>query len=63
MKGKPLEKIYRKWKRPQGTSLSDDDFSKGLAGQGEDGKFMRLLYLNPWVKTYRNRVDDESLRD
>ena len=63
MKGKPLEKKYKTWKRPKETTLSDDDFSRQLSGQGEDGKFMRILYLNPWVKTYKNRVNDESLRD
>ena len=63
MKGKPLERKCRKWRRPEETSLSDDPFSRELSNQGEDGKLMRLLYLNPWIKTYRHRIEDESLQD
>lgn len=61
----PFEKDgkYRKWKRPRKTVLSDDEFSKELSNQGEEGKFMRLLYLNSWVKIYRHKVQDEPLLD
>ena len=61
--GKPLEREFGKWKRPRRSVLSDDEFSRELAGQGDEGKLMRLLYLNPWIKIFRHHVDDESLRD
>ena len=42
--------------------LADDDFSKELQGQGDDGLFLRTLYLKPWPLIYSQRVNDQSIR-
>ncbi len=57
------KKKSRRMKRPRETSLQDDPFSKELARQGEDGRLMRRLYLNPWTNVYKAHLSDESLHD
>ena len=57
------KKKIRMARRAKRTRFVDNFFSKELAKQGEDGKHMRLLYLNPWTRIYEVRVIDESLRD
>lgn len=42
--------------------ISDDQFSKDLAQQGELGRTMRMLYLRNEMDTYIRKVNDESIQ-
>jgi hypothetical protein len=41
--------------------MMDDSFSRELENQGDDGRWLRYLYLQESMVTYRKRVNDEPL--
>ena len=41
--------------------MVEDAFSRELARQGDEGRMMRLLYLQESMITYCKRVQDEPL--
>ena len=54
---------YRKTKKYRPSSNGNgDEFSHELKKQGEDGRFMSMLYLTPWPMIYKKRVSDEPVR-
>jgi hypothetical protein len=42
--------------------LVQDEFSRDLASQGEDGKILSMLYLRNPMDTYIRKVNDESIQ-
>ena len=42
--------------------LPEDDFSRELKTQGDDGKLLALLYQRNPMAVYIKRVSDESIR-
>lgn len=56
----PLRKLPRPRKKRNG--LIDDEFSEELKSQGEDGQYLRMLYLRNPMTIYAKKVNDESIR-
>lgn len=48
-------------RRKKNRRLRDDEFSKSLKEQGEEGKIMRMLYLRNPMDIYIKKVSDEPV--
>jgi len=49
-------------KRSYNGKLPEDNFSRALSNQGDEGKLMRILYLKHPTVIYQRKVSDESIR-
>ena len=56
-----FDKVKRKKRTRKNGVFVEDDFSKELKKQGDDGMILRRLYLCQPMVHYMNRVNDESL--
>ena len=57
----PTNGRAKKFRHRKRRSLSDNDFSRELAKQGDEGKFMRLLFLKNPMVIYMARLNDEPI--
>ena len=56
---KPQKSVRR---RHRNGTMVEDEFSKALAEQGQEGQIMRMLYLRNPMDIYMRKVNDESIR-